>query len=118
MTDGIITDVDLQNNLAKVSHRIDYCTGLDCSEINQLCNSWKCELKTCKNELQKNELIYSLLTLKKAKNYWKQIQPSEDTNISPERFREQLSLAIAKFYSENSKNPKYHISFILEILSK
>ena len=67
-------------------------------------------------ELQKNELIYSLLTLKKAKYYWKQIQPA-DTDISPERFREQLSLEIAKFYSQNSKNPQYHISFLLNYLS-
>ncbi len=117
MADDIIDDADLQNNLATASNRIDYCAGLDCSEINKLCNSWKSEFKACKNELHKNELIYSLLTLKKAKYYWKQIQPPPDTNISPERFREQLSLEIAKFYSENSNNPKYHISFLLNYLS-
>lgn len=117
MVDDITTDTDLQNNLAKVSNRIDYCR-LDFSEINKLCNSWKYEFKACKNELQKNELIYSLLTIKKAKYCWKQIQPPADTDIPPKSFREQLSLEIAKFYSENTNNPKYHISFILEILSK
>lgn len=117
MADDIIDDADLQNNFATASNRINYCTGLDCSEIKKLCNSWKSEFKACKNELQKNELIYSLLTLKKAKYYWKQIQPPADTNISPERFREQLSLEIAKFYSENTSNPKYHISFLFNYLS-
>lgn len=117
MADDITTDIDLQNNLAKSSNRIDYCIDLDYSEINKLCNSWKYEFKACKNELQKNELIYSLLTIKKAKYCWKQIQPPADTDIFPERFREQLSLEIAKFYSENSSNPRYHISFLLETLS-
>ena len=117
MADDITIDVDLQDNFAKSSHRIDYCTGLDCSEINKLCNSWKYEFKACKNELQKNELIYSLLTLKKAKSYWKEIKPPADTEIPPARFREQLSLEIAKFYSENTSNPKYHISFLLNYLS-
>lgn len=117
MADDIIDDADLENNLAKISNRIDYCTELDCSEINKLCNSWKSEFKACKSELQKNELTYSLLTFKKAKYYWKQIQPPADTNISPERFREQLSLEIAKFYSENTINPKYHISFLFNYLS-
>lgn len=116
MADDIIDDVDLQNNLQTASIRIDYCAGLDCSEINKLRNSWKSEFKACKNELHKNEIIYSLLALKKAKYYWKKIQPPVDTNISPERFREQLSLEIAKFYSENSNNPKYHISFLLNYL--
>ena len=117
MVDDIIHDVDLQNHLAKVSNRIDYCTGLDCSGIKELCNSWKSEFKACKNESQRNELIYSLLTVRKAKYYWNQIQPPADLDILPERFREQLSLEIAKFYSENSTNPKFHISFLLNTLS-
>ncbi|MEO1377662.1 MAG: hypothetical protein AAFW70_25960, partial [Cyanobacteria bacterium J06635_10] len=56
--------------------------------------------------------------LKKAKNYWKQIQAPADWSSTPEAFKDQLLLEIAKFYAENSNNPKYHISFFLEILSQ
>ena len=118
MADDIIEDADLQNNLAEVSNRINYCTGLNCFTVKELCNSWKSEFKACNDESRKNDLIYSLLTLKKAKDYWKQIQPPAGLNISADRFREQLSLEIAKFYSENSTNPRYHISFLLETLSE
>ncbi|MEO1428664.1 MAG: hypothetical protein AAFV71_06260 [Cyanobacteria bacterium J06633_8] len=118
MADDIIDDADLQNNLAKISNRIDYCVGLDCNGVKELSNSWKSEFKACNDELRRHELIYSLLTLKKAKYYWKQIHPPLNWSSSPENFREQLSLKIGKFYSENSTNPRYHISFLLDILSK
>lgn len=118
MANDFVDNADLQNNLAKVSNRISYCTGLDCSGVKELCHSWKFEFKACNDELRKNNLIYGLLTLKKAKDYWKQIHPPPDLSIPPENFREQLSLEIAKFYSENSSNPKYHISFFLETLFK
>ncbi|WP_414625019.1 hypothetical protein [Calothrix sp. CCY 0018] len=116
MADDFIHDADLQNNLTKVSNRINYCTGLDCSGVKELCNSWKSEFKACNDESRKNDLIYSLLTLKKAKNYWNQIQPSLNWSSSVEAFKDQLLLKIGKFYSENSTNPKYHISFLLETL--
>ncbi len=117
MADNFIHDADLQDNLAKVSNRISYCTGLDCSGVKELCNSWKSEFKACNDELRKNDLIYSLLTLKKAKYCWNQIQPSPDWSSSVEAFKDQLLLEIGKFYSEHSENPRYHISFFLETLS-
>ncbi|AFY56513.1 hypothetical protein Riv7116_4076 [Rivularia sp. PCC 7116] len=117
MADDIINDVDLQSHIAQASNRIDYCNGLDCSGVEELCNSWKSEFKACNDELRKHELIYSLLTLKKAKYYWNQIQAPEHWNSSIEAFKDQLLLKIGKFYSENSTNPRYHISFLLENLS-
>ena len=52
----------------------------------------------------------------KAKYYWNQIQPPSDWSSSPQVFRDQLLLEIGKFYSENSQNPRYHISFFLKTL--
>ena len=121
MADNITDDVGLRDNLARASNRINHCTGLDCSSVQELCNSWKNQYhsSTVDNDSSRqNELIYSLLTLTKAKEQWQQIQPPDDSSISPENFREQLLLEIGKFYAENSSNPKYHISFFLEILSK
>lgn len=118
MVDDFIGDRDLEQNLTKVSDRISHCIGLDCSGVQELCNSWKSEFIDSDDELRKNELIYSLLTLKKAKDYWKQIQPPNDWISSPEVFRDQLLLEIGRFYSENSNDPRYHISFFLETLSK
>ena len=45
MANDIPSDVVLQDNLSKLSHRIDYFSGLDCSQINNLCNSCKYEFK-------------------------------------------------------------------------
>ncbi len=121
MADNMIEDVDLQDNLTRASNRINYCTGLDCSSVENLCNSWKSQYhaSTTSNDiLRKNELIYSLLTLKKAKEHWEQIQPPDDWSSSPEVFREQLLLKIGEFYSENSHNPRYHVSFFLDSLYK
>ena len=121
MADNMIEDVGLRDNLARASNRINHCTGLGCSSIQELCNSWKNQYDsstTDNDNSRHNELIYSLLTITKAKEQWQQIQPPDDSSISPENFREQLLLEIGKFYAENSSNPKYHVSFFLETLSR
>ena len=47
---------------------------------------------------------------------WNQIQPSSDWTRPAQVFREQLSLEIGRFYSKQSSDAKYHISFFLETL--
>ena len=69
--------------------------------------------------IARRALILALLTIKKAKNFWENIQPPEDVSILPERFQEQLSLEIARqFYAKQSNNPKYHIPYFLETIQK
>lgn len=119
MANEISSDLDLQKNVPKVFHRINCCSGLDCSEIGKLQDSWKDQFEKAGDENRKDELVFALLTIKKAKDYWNQIQPPSDWPCSPENFRnfrEQLSLEIGRFYSEQSDNPKYHIPFLLKTL--
>ncbi|HEY9706721.1 MAG TPA: hypothetical protein V6D48_00805, partial [Oculatellaceae cyanobacterium] len=118
LANEISSDLDLQNNLLRAFARISCCSGLDCSEISKLQDSWKNQFQKALHDTRKDELIYALLTIKKAKNYWKQVHPSSDWPSSPERFREQLLLEIGRFYSEHSNDPKYHIPFFLKTLYK
>ena len=116
LVNEISTDLDLQNNLVRAFARISCCSGLDCSEIVKLQDSWKDQFQKALHDTRKEELTLALLTIKKAKKYWHQVHPSSDWPGSPERFREQLLLEIGRFYSEQSNDPKYHIPFFLKTL--
>ncbi|HEY9848655.1 MAG TPA: hypothetical protein V6D28_04300 [Leptolyngbyaceae cyanobacterium] len=114
----ISNDTDLKNNLPRIANRINYLSGLDCTDADKLRDSWKTEFDNTQDDIQKNELILALLTIKKAKDYWNQIHPPSDYSSTAEKFREQLLLKIAEFYSHKSSEPKYHISFLLAALHK
>ncbi|MEH2159565.1 MAG: hypothetical protein V7K38_00600 [Nostoc sp.] len=116
MADAIITDSDLESNLSKVSNRISHCSGLDCTAIDKLRDSWKEQFENAQDDTQKNELILALLALKKAKYYWNQIQPPSDWTSSVQTFKDQLLLEIGRFYSEQSNHTKYHIPCFFKIL--
>ena len=116
MADKMSIDLDFQNNSARGFNRISCCSGLDCSEIDKLQDSWKDQFQKAVHDTRKDELVFALLTIKKAKNYWNQVQPPSDWTRPPEVFRDQLSLEIGRFYSEQSDNPKYHIPFLLKTL--
>lgn len=118
MADAIVSDFDLQSNLQKVSHRISYCPKLNCTGVDKLRDSWKEQFQNAQDNMRKNELILALLTIKKAKDYWNKIQPPSDWTRSVEVYRDQLLLEIGRFYSEQSNDARYHISFFLKTLHK
>jgi len=116
MSEKLENDRDLKNHFQQVCHRINYCTNLNCCDIKSLKNSWKKQFQTTVN---KTELVYALLTITKAKDYWHQIisKPGEWTTPI-ERIREQLTLAIGQFYSKAGEDEKvaYHISVFFNTL--
>jgi hypothetical protein len=122
MADAIINSNDLNNNLSTVSNRISHCSGLDCTDLEKLRDSWKEQFENSPDETHKNELIYALLMLKKVKdnktqeNYWKDIKPLSDCPNTEEVFRDELLKKIAKFYSEQSNYAKYHIPAFMQFL--
>ncbi|ARV59197.1 hypothetical protein BZZ01_11650 [Nostocales cyanobacterium HT-58-2] len=116
MVNEIEIDSDLKNNFKRAFNRINYCSELNFSGVDELCDSWKFNFHNNPDDLCKNKLVIALLTIKKAKDYWNQIQPSTDWTASTEVFREQLLLAIGRFYSDQSNDARYHISFLLETL--
>jgi len=121
MSDAITEDIDLHNNLQRACDRIRYCSGLDCTGTDRLKESWRERFQNVQDDAQRDELIFALLTIKKAKAYWNQIGTADNEWTRPVGdFREQLMLQkIAHFYSEIGKsdnNPKYHIPFFLKTL--
>lgn len=116
MADAIVNDADLKNNLPRIGNRINYLSSLDCIDVDKLRDSWKVAFNNTRDDIEKKELILALLTIKKAKDYWNQIEPSSDYSSGTERFREQLLLQIGQFYSYKSDDPRYHIPFFLAAL--
>jgi hypothetical protein len=122
MADAIINSNDLNNNLSTVSNRISHCSGLDCTDLEKLRDSWKEQFENSPDETHKNELIYALLMLKKVKDnktqedYWEDIKPPSDWTNTEEVFRDELLRQIAKFYSEQSNYAKYHIPAFMQFL--
>jgi hypothetical protein len=119
MAESIIDDIDLERNFQGVKERLKDIFDSEFHNKNELKNLWIDKFNVTVEKEQEDELILALLTIKKAKNFWENIQPPEDVSISPERFQEQLSLEIARqFYAKQSNNPKYHISYFLETVQK
>jgi hypothetical protein len=116
MADAICSDLDLQNNLQRAFDRISYCSGLDCTEVQAFQASWKERFQNAVDETHKNQSIAVLLTIKKAKDYWHQIKPFGDFSREDWVFREQLSLEIGRFYSEQNSDVKSHIPFFFKTL--
>jgi len=122
MADAISSDSSLQANVkrARAFERISYCSELDCTELDldKFQHSWKDQFQNTTDATQKHELIVALLTIKKAKEYWKQIKPPADWSGNEKEFREQLSSEIGRFYSEQSSDVKSHIPFFFKTLHK
>lgn len=118
MADGISSDKDLQLNVKRAFDRINHCSGLDCTQLDldKFQDSWKHQFQNTTDATQKHELILALLTIKKAKDYWQQIKPAGDWSGNEGVFREQLSLEIGRFYSQQSSDVKCHIPFFFKAL--
>jgi hypothetical protein len=123
MADQISSDPDLKNNLniQRALARINHC--LNCADLNKLQDSWKNEFQNTSDETCKHQLIMALLTIKKVKNekqpehdYWEKIKPPADWSRNEKVFREQLSLKIAEFYSQQNSEVKCHIPFFIKTL--
>ncbi len=116
IADDICTDIDLKDNLLKACDRIRYCADLDCSDVNRLRDSWKDKFQKLQDDLEKEKMIFALLTIRKAKEYWLKITHPKEWSGSEENYKDQILLSIADFYSAREDNPKYHLSVFFKIL--
>lgn len=110
-------DLDLKNNFDRAIKRISHCQQLDCYNLEELKDIWHKEYVKANNRKRKQELAFLLLTIIKAKHYWHQIKPPSDYPSKAERFREQLSLEIGKFYAKQDWcNSRHHIPYFFYTL--
>lgn len=117
MCDETSEDLDLKNYFQRAMQRINYCQNLDCCNLEKFKYTWNLEFTNSLDEKRKRELIFILLTIRKAKKYWHHIKPDYNWNSNIERFREQLSLEIAEAYSRQDwNNPEHHIACLFKYL--
>ncbi|MBW4575383.1 MAG: hypothetical protein KME08_08885 [Aphanothece sp. CMT-3BRIN-NPC111] len=109
IADETTSDIDLQKHFQRVCNRICYCTELDFTDIVTLKDTWISQFQNSHDITKKEELVFALLTIRKAKKYWNQIQPSNEWTRPVDAFKDQLILKIARFYSEETDSTKYHI---------
>jgi hypothetical protein len=119
MVDEICYDADLNRNSQTAFDRIRHCSNLNFDQITMFQQSWKSQYNTSSDTIDKKRLILALLTIVKAKSYWKNIRPPIDSTLSEQVFRDNLSLEIGKFYSEQDcDNVENHIPFFFKTLYK
>ena len=100
MAESITDDIDVERNFQGVKERLKDIFDSGFNDKNELKDLWIDKFNATSKKEQKDALILALLTIKKAKNFWENIQPPKDVSILPERFQEQLSLEIARqFYA-------------------
>ncbi|MEY3304829.1 MAG: hypothetical protein ACK5RE_09665 [Pseudanabaena sp.] len=122
MAHDLLSDSDLKNSFEIACSRINHCNGLNFSDIYKLRDSWINEFQNTTDEERKHELVFSLLTIRKAKEYWHQIKPSDEWDGDVSLYKNQLLLMIARdFYSkqiEDEAAAKYHIPYFFKMLRK
>jgi len=107
MADEMLDDKDIENHFEIVQKRLEYCKTLDCSSLEKLQHSWQTAYQA-QTDAEKHTLINALLTVRKAKPYWQQIEPDTSDSLTcwartSEEYREQLSIKIAQFFSKQLK---------------
>jgi hypothetical protein len=50
-----------------------------------------------------------ILHLRRSEDFWRQIDPPDDWSRSPADFRDQLALAIGKFYAQQPTDSDLHL---------
>lgn len=105
-------DKDLNLNSRVILKRVGFLKLNVCS-VSDLCSSIKSEYQ----DKDKPEFAKIIFLFRKAKPYWENTNTDPDLSPSAEKFREQLSLEIAKFYSDRN-NDDFHLTAILKSIYK
>jgi hypothetical protein len=107
MAESLLEDANLRQHFQRACNRINYLDSLDFTDISALQNSWLNTFNSA-NNTEKKQLIYALLTIHQVKHYWKTLKPTNN-DIMQERFAEQLTLAIGRFYSAQPQTSELHL---------
>ncbi len=102
-------DADLTKHFHEVKYRVEQLTA---NNINTL-QDWQ---NTFTQQADDEASRLGLLSLAKSKPYWHQITTHDDFSHDAEDFREQLALAIGRFYSDHLEIPTNHLGHWLQHL--
>lgn len=114
MAGALDTDENLSKNFQQACARISHLKNLNCSNLSALQQSWSQAFQSA-NEPEKSQLIYALLTIHQVKTYWKSFKPKD--NVPQQRFEEQLTLAIGRFYAQQPRESEHHLPSFFNMLS-
>ncbi|MCX7098406.1 MAG: hypothetical protein NTV43_10950 [Methylococcales bacterium] len=118
MLDSLHEDRNIQQptHFPRACERIAHCVDLDFTNITTLQASWLQAFDVATGSSQ-HELILALLSIHQVKRYWQALTPPTNSGIPQERFEEQLTLAIAKFYAKQERDSNHHIPSFFTALS-
>jgi hypothetical protein len=116
--DNLNKDKDLKNNLVIGSKRIQHCQDLALNNIEELVQSFQLQWKIVKP--CQSQIVFALLAISNSKSYWKQVvQSNLESSISDNKFREALSLQIAREFYANQNAEEcshYHLPCFFQYL--
>jgi hypothetical protein len=124
MVDDTVQDRDLADNLERGVARIkSYCENIKIECTKDLQDYWQQQWQVNVNNRDNlNELIYAILSIRKAKPYWEKVHPgdeiaTEDCENRYRKFRDDMTLEIGKqFYARQSGEPHQHLAYFFKHL--
>jgi hypothetical protein len=120
MAEKIIEDKDLGDRWPQSTSRVKHCPDLQLETIESFRDSWQKQWKISASN--RDRLAYALLALHKAKPYWEQVHPGDETAIENcvtefQKFREDIVLQIGRqFYSKQEGLPQQHLAYFFKYL--
>lgn len=110
-------DKDLTDYFASVCTRIQDYVSLNYQDVHTFQQSWLQQFQNTSDTKEKEKLAEALLTLRKAKPYWKNIQPPHALDdVEIERFKDQLVFDIARLYSQEDMSSHHHLPTFFKVL--
>ncbi len=119
MLGNLSEDKNIQEptHFPRACERIKHCVDSDFGNISELQYSWSRAFASA-TESTLQELFLALLSIHQVKSYWQALAPPQNSGIPQERFEEQLTLAIAHFYSQQARDSHHHIPCFFDSLLK
>lgn len=114
MAKDMVELTELKKYFDAIKHRIAYFSEISTDNLEQWQQSWLQLFLATEVQEAQNELIYLLLTIMKAKDYWEKKFIPEEWNGTTEQCKEQLMIKIADFYAETTATERFHIPYFLK----
>jgi hypothetical protein len=120
MAQDLSQDTDLAEHWQRAHPRVAHYTACNATNPQIFSQDWLTAFKSTTDPMEKVALAHILLTLRKAKDYWRDaiVPPSDWPPEAEATYKNGLKLAIGRFYSEHSDDPRFHIPFLLSHLQK